>query len=178
MGWETKDKSTFSGTWFKVFIGDETRKPRILTEGETVPDDDAHLVMEIPEEYRNSFDNDILASLRDIAGVSTFALHPFILETEKVSKSFGLVESILSREDCDFMATQLQIYPQRIKHKEFPRFVHLDLAITGDSAGVACGYVSGFKRVERGDDLVEMQPIIVYDKCVWEIKDKSTFSGT
>jgi len=51
-------------------------------------------VMAIPTEYKASFENDMLRSLRDVAGVSTQALHPFMLNTDAVAKCFGVVQSI------------------------------------------------------------------------------------
>lgn len=148
--------------WFKVFIGDETRKPRLVDDDEDIDPTDSHLVMEVPIEHKDKFENDILSSLRDIAGVATMALHPFILNTEAVASCFGKVPSILSREDCDFKATKLEVYPKRFVNPFEPRFAHIDLAVSKDSAGVTVGHVPGFVDVNRGD-YVEALPIIQYD---------------
>ena len=159
--WEIRPER-FCGDKFRVFIGDATRKPRILADDEIVPADDEALVKGIPVEYRQTFENDLLPALRDVAGVATQALHPFMLNTDAVSACFGVVQSIASREDCDFKATRLQLYPKRIVHPEEPRFVHIDLALSKDSAGVSVGHVPGFVDVNRGDH-VETLPIIQFD---------------
>lgn len=148
--------------WFDVFIGDESRKPRLIGPGETVSASERPLVMSIPIEYRKEFENDLLPSLRDIAGVATQALHPFMLNTDAVAECFGKSLSILSREDCDFVDSKVLMYPKRIVHPDAPRFIHIDLALTRDSAGVSCGHVPGFKDMDRGG-YTETLPIIQYD---------------
>jgi hypothetical protein len=160
--WEVKPLSTFSGRWFDIFVGDATRKPYIMEPGQTLPEQDKHLRMAVPEEYRHSFENDMLKSLRDIAGVSTLALHPFFHDTDRVVKAFGRTQSILSRDDCDFAVTHIAILPDRFKDKHRRRFVHIDLAVTGDSAGVVCGYVNRFVEIPRGG-IMEVLPEITID---------------
>ena len=93
--WEIRPER-FNGEKFRVFIGDETRKPRILEDNELVAEADERLVMGIPTEYRQTFENDLLPALRDVAGVATQALHPFMLNTEAVTGCFGTVQSIAS----------------------------------------------------------------------------------
>ena len=88
--WEIKPEGTYGKERFKLFLGDVARKPRILEDGAEVAADDAHLVMEVPEEFRSEFTRDILSAIRDIAGSATFALHPFIVNTEAVAKAFGV----------------------------------------------------------------------------------------
>lgn len=148
--------------WFEVFIGDATRKPRFIHPDEEVVPDDRPLVMQIPIEYRRSFEEDMFSALRDIAGVATQALHPFILDTEALSACFGRVKNLASRDDCDFVQSRIQLYPKRIVNREETRFCHIDLAISGDSAGFAVGHVSGFQRIDRGAH-AEMMPIIQFD---------------
>lgn len=152
----------FTGDKFRVFIGDETRKPRILLDEEVASTEDQPLVMAIPTEYKASFENDMLRSLRDVAGVSTQALHPFMLNTDAVAKCFGVVQSIASRDDVDFVDTKLQILPDRIVNPDEPRFAHIDLSISKDSCGVSIGHISHFEHVNRGDH-VETLPVIRFD---------------
>ena len=80
-----------------------TRKPCILEESAEVAREDSDLVMEVPEEFRSEFQRDILSAIRDIAGSATFALHPFIVNTEAVSKAFGQCQSVLTAESTDFL---------------------------------------------------------------------------
>lgn len=161
--WEVKSEDKFTGEWFTLFLGDETRKPRILGPTETVPEIDEHLHLEVPLEFLPRFESNMLKAIRDIAGHSTYALYPYILEPEKVETCFGKVGSLLSRDQCDFKMTTVQAYPRRFRNLEQPRWVHIDLSQTGDSTGVACGYVKKFVEIIRSGTVKEILPQIVYD---------------
>ncbi len=154
----------FSLETFKVFSGDTTRKPRILEENEDLSGRDASLVVNIPIDFKGDFERDIIKSLRDVAGVSTLASHPFFIETEKVYASFAKHPSILSRELCDFVDTDIAIIQENIKYKELERFAHIDLAISGDSAGLVIGCCTGFKQRDNG----EFGQVVHID-CILEI---------
>jgi len=162
--WDVKPDA-FSGEWFHIFVGDVSRRPRILESGEetTIPEEDQRLVMAVPEEYRTEFERDMLSSLRDIAGVSTLALYPFVMQPDKVAACFGKVPSVLSRPDTDFASSQVLIYPKRFVNLNEPRWVHLDLSKTGDATGVAIGHVPRFQKVARAEGHYEWLPVIRFD---------------
>lgn len=166
--WDIKPEGSFSGHWFKIFAGDEFRKPRILEEGEEVAEQDSHLAIDIPDEYRMEFETDIMNALRDIAGVSTLAKHPFIADREAVTACTRKKNIIFGREDVDFVHTRLSLFKEEFYKPELPRFIHGDLAVSGDSAGLALGTVTGFKLIDRGGH-VEMLPDIWIDGIL-EIK--------
>lgn len=164
--WEVKPDGTYRDKWFKVFLGDATRTPRILTdeEVEAWPEEDKALVMEIPDDLRKPFEEDIYGALRDIAGVATYARHPFLHDKEIVAAAFhDNIKPILSRQWCDFDKTKIIIEPKNFINLEWPRMAHIDLATTGDSAGVACGYVPKFMEVSRGEGVSETLPIVCFD---------------
>jgi hypothetical protein len=167
--WQIKPEGTYGEKRFGLFLGDVSRKPCILEEGTKVAHEDAGLVMEVPEEFRSEFERDVLSAIRDIAGSATFALHPFIVNTEAVSKAFGQCQSVLSVESTDFVASRPLIYPGRIIRPEEPRMAHVDLGLTGDSAGVAVGWVEGFKKVPRSENTFELMPQINID-LILEVK--------
>lgn len=165
--WDVKPDGTFTAGWFYVFIGDLARKPRVLAEDEVVDEKDRHLVVRVPNEFREEFRKDIINGLREIAGISTLARHPYFLETEKVSRCMKKEHlSIFSTNKTDFVTSKLAIRKSAIYRPELPRFAHIDLAISGDSAGVVIGTVTGFKSMQQlgvnGNDL-EMMPIIRID---------------
>ena len=166
--WEVKPAGTYSETAFRLFLGDAARRPRILDDGERVAPEDADLVMEIPIDFREEFERDILSAIRDIAGRSTYALNPFIVNPNAVAEAFGKRKSILSREDCDFVVTKPLIYLDRIERPEEPRFAHVDLGLTNDSAGVAIGLGQRLREgAAYGHD--EILPVIELD-LVLEVK--------
>jgi hypothetical protein len=158
--WQVKPWE-FSGKTFNLFVGDETRKPRIL-ENEIINAKDKHLINEIPIEYKDEFQRDMYGALRDIAGHSTLSKHPFLMNVEAVSACFNTCRSILSRSDIDFEHAKLKVLQGHVRDLQYPRFVHIDLAVTGDSAGMAMGYVDKFVNINRGDE-IEVLPHIVMD---------------
>jgi hypothetical protein len=161
--WEIKPAGTYGEASFRLFLGDNSRKPSILGAEAEVAKEDAPLVMEVPEEFRSEFERDMLSAIRDIAGSATFALHPFILNTEAVAAGFDRCPSILNTPSTDFQSARPVIYPTRIVEPDEPRFAHVDLGLSSDSAGVAIGWVPGFSRVPRGEGSVDILPRIVFD---------------
>lgn len=147
--WAVKPEGTFSGEWFRIFIGDDTRRPRILQPEEMVHPADEALIREIPVEYKREFEDDVMNALRDIAGVATLAKHPFIQDTNTMAEAFGHHESVFSAEWIDFERTNTIIYPKHFFKPHLPRFAHIDLALSGDSCGFVVGTVSNFKEVAR-----------------------------
>jgi len=145
--WDIKPDDFGNQGWFPVFAGDMTRKPKILESEEMVADADRHLVVSVPEEFRLEFEKDVINALREIAGVSTLARHPFFLEVGKVYEAFRQRESIFSQPVVDFVSQRLTLLKRNFWNPDIPRFAHCDLAISGDSAGLAIGTVKGFKSV-------------------------------
>lgn len=166
--WDIKPEGSFLGEWFSLFIGDESRKPRILGPDEVLPLHDLALVMQIPVEYRMEFETDIMNSLRDIAGVSTLATHPFIQDRDSISRAMRKDFIAIGRNTVDFVDTKVEIYPKMLFRPELPRFAHIDLAISGDSAGVCIGTAIGFKNIDKGDGQ-ELLPDIWIDVAL-EVK--------
>ncbi len=161
--WEVKPDDEFTGEWFDVFVGDGSRRPRLMVEDEEVSEKDRRLVLTVPMEFKNQFEADIYNAIRDVGGVSTLATHPFMPNVEAVDKMFGRVRSVLSTEWCDFDGYGLKVFKGRFKKLEQKRWAHVDLAINRDSAGITCGYVSGFKEIPRGYDVVELLPVVTLD---------------
>ena len=157
--WEIKPEGTYGKERFKLFLGDVARKPRILEEGAEAAPDDAHLVMEVPDEFRSEFTRDILSAIRDIAGSATFALHPFIVNTEAVRSRSASVNRC-----CRWRAPTLSRRPSILSEPHHPAGraadAHVDLGLTGDSAGVAVGWVEGFRRCRAQTIPSRCMPVI------------------
>lgn len=187
--WDIKPEGSFTKGMFKVFTGDLTRKPRMLLKDEAVDEGDEELIVEVPEDFREDFESDIINALREIAGVSTLARHPYFVDVERVTQMFHKHESIFSRESVDFVSDKLQVYPSRFYKPELPRFVHIDLAISGDSAGVVIGCCTGFVSMKslgfggnddgmmpniRIDGILEVRPPKNQEILFWRIRDVIT----
>lgn len=172
--WDVKPEGTFTSGYFPVFTGDATRRPRVVRDDDQLSSNDEHLVKHVPEDYRREFERDIYDALREIAGVATMSQHPFIANREAVEQCMRTGRrSIFTAEYTDFDQYEVSYFPNRLNDLHQPRFAHVDLGLTGDSAGVAIGYISDFVEVDRsggsGGDLYETLPQIVIDG-VLEVK--------
>ena len=181
--WEVKEG--FPSDMFPVFLGDEARRPRLLTRKEVDEwaDIDSKLLDWIPVNFYDDFKRDIITAIRDIAGWATLAKHPFIVDREAIGACVRPDYNCFSRERVDFVETQLSIIPSQFYKPELPRFFHCDLAISGDSAGFAVGTVTGFKSVTSIEGIQELLPIVHIDAMLevappkggeirlWKIRD-------
>jgi hypothetical protein len=150
--WEIKPKGTYSGEMFRVFVGDFARQPRILSPDEKFLANDEPLVIDVPVEHRPEFERDILNALRDIAGVSTQAIHPFLTNREAIAECFTERPSILSLQETTFENPKLELYPARFVRPDLLRFAHLDLSVSGDATGIVVGCVDRFVKIKRGNE--------------------------
>lgn len=160
--WEVLPEDRFSGEWFDVFIGDARRQPRVLTANESLPEVDQPLRLRVPKEYQDDFRRDIHEALREIGGISTLAVHPFFTNREAVAACMGSRTSIFSHTVADLSTDRVTANPRFFQSPNEPRWVHIDLALTGDAAGIVCGYVPGFSQISRGV-VVETLPRIAID---------------
>lgn len=164
--WDIKPDA-FSGETFRIFIGDETRRPKVIPENEVVPESDEHLVDHIPVEFKQEFADDITKAVRDIAGHSTLATTPFLSNSDKVTACFGKAAPVVKEDWVDFVAQKASILVNRLTDLEYPRYAHLDLSVTGDSTGLVIGHVPKFALL--GNEVKEYLPVIKLD-CVLEVR--------
>lgn len=164
--WDVKPQS-FCGETFKLFVGDNTRRPYLIEPEDRIAAEDYHLVDEIPVEFRTEFEDDLVKSVRDIAGHTTLVTTPFFTNTEKVLKAFGKTKNISKYDFVDFGEYPCELIPENVINKQFPRYAHVDLALTQDSAGITIGHVPAFKNVKQvmddGTQVWTMMPHIVAD---------------
>lgn len=160
--WDVKPPGSFGVARFRVFPGTVRNKARILDDKEKMRNpEDEKLVIRVPLEFRREFEGDIIGSLRDIAGVSTLARSPYFSNTEAVAGAFEGPISILSVEEADMVESVVEFIPSRFKDLHRQRWVHVDLGLTSDAAGVACGYVDKF--VISQNDPSRVLPHITFD---------------
>lgn len=171
--WESKGRERYSPESFKVLIGNERTRSRILDTNEVVNDPELAII-EVPEDFRGEFNKDIDGSIRDFAGRTTLASRPFIHQRESLFECMELADaydyqSAYPIQDIDLEVSVPSIVPERLR-TDVPtmRVCHVDLALTRDSAGIAVGHVAGSKTLERinpdtGEKTVEVLPVIAYD---------------
>jgi len=162
--WDILPESTWIGKWFKVFIGDITRKPYILDETKNNDHLEPELVVDVPIEYKSEFTNDMMNALRDIAGVSTLASIPFMSNLDKLNEAFMPdAESVFTTDECDFEFRQVGIRRDYLfsADRKHPRFAHVDLGLTSDAAGIVIGHVDKFVQISTEETSMFMPHVII-----------------
>jgi len=74
--WDVREASKRSGETFRVAVGGPGMRAKCLAPGE--PTAPGVRVIDVPVEYRNEFTHDIEGALRDLAGVSSTTVSPFM----------------------------------------------------------------------------------------------------
>ena len=158
--WDYKPKIHFTGHTFRVAVGDQVKNSTVLEDNQPSPH--GMQVIDVPVEYREDFIKDIDGSLRDIAGIATYALRPYFPNRELLVDAVDTVaehpftqESIClsttdSYELADYLVREKLVTIERSRYtprlgKGKLRFVHCDLSRTRDSTGFAMGYVEAVK---------------------------------
>ena len=179
--WEVKKHlGIYSGKTFKVFIGDETTDPFIIEDESQLKYIDESRVIEVPIELKDKFELDLHNAIRDLAGYavgSTFRLFKsknILIKQAVVTNPVKQEIVRLSFNDkSDVLINYFNVdYLRNPLHKTSPRVMHIDLSITGDRTGIACGYIKGYKEVKRVDPItlethVFSEPEIVIDFVVY-----------
>jgi hypothetical protein len=172
--WESKGRSRYSEKEFRVLVGNERTRSRILGDNEEVEDSEDTSILHVPEDFRKEFEKDIDGCVRDFGGMTTLASHPFIQNREKLFTCMSLADqyayqSVIPLEEIDLDVSLPSVLKERIRDDVHTmRVCHADLAVTRDSAGLAIGHIAGTKTIERrdpdtGKTSVEVLPVIAYD---------------
>lgn len=115
-------------------------------------------VLEVPIKYRTQFIRDPEGALRDVCGIATDVISPFITQRHKIiecimrGSKLGL-KPWVHKPDVELA---LDGMPQIIEEnlpldRKRPRFVHVDLSISGDRCGIAIIKVMGQTAITDED---------------------------
>lgn len=170
--WDAKGRDRFSSEYFRVAIGNETRRSEILPAN--APNPPGMDIVEVPEDLRIEFEKDIDGSVRDLAGRTTLATRPFIRNRESIHECLRRADEFGYRNIFELETYDLNIaLPKPIEENirtdvDQMRVAHVDLATTGDAAGLAVGHVAGQRTIQRinphtGEVTSEVLPVIAID---------------
>jgi hypothetical protein len=123
-------------------------------------------VEEIPIEYIDAFRTKPYDTLRDVLGISSNALSPFVKSRHKVYECVETgkemqLQSILVR---DHVTLGEHGMPQ-VKAGTYcanpsrPRYVHIDLSRNADRCGIAMLRFEGMREVGRSNGMTELLPV-------------------
>ena len=157
--WEVKPEK-YRGKTFKVYKGSDLRPPIIIDDtNEKQYEDEQENIISVPEEHRNDFEASINDALRDLAGVSTGSRYKLFKLKEKMTQALCVNLLFPDIMDLEFYDETDQIYNKilipsyfdRIAYPQYPRYLHIDIGLSGDRLGLACSYVSQYKEIQRRD---------------------------
>ncbi|MBF0554024.1 MAG: hypothetical protein HQK96_05625 [Nitrospirae bacterium] len=117
-------------------------------------------------------------SIRDIAGLSTVSVYPFIRKREKIENAIdnAMVHPVETdvwafseplRMKWDKLVSKKDGISRPIVDPEAARHIHIDPSLSGDTTGFVMGHIQRYVPVKRkdalNDETVEMAPLIVID---------------
>ena len=186
--WEVKNVNTYSEEKFVVFSGNELIDPLICksvadvnyirahykldevnceTPNESIKDitdyDIKKRFIEVPMNFLNEFEGNIIQALQDIAGVPVSATGKLFSNRDCYAKSLTNEESPFVQDQIIISTganTTIQDYFKRDwkpKNTNKKRFIHFDQSTSGDSYGAAQCYIDDIKYDEYGLPLVSIE---------------------
>lgn len=159
--WEAKKHLGiyFNNGSFKVYAGDSNVNPHILEPNEDISKYDKDRIIEVPNELRNLFENDIIKSLNDQAGISLDSQSEFLPNKEFIIGSASLPQVIDEEIIIDFFDDEqlhdiigdsiLEVLPE-------DRLIYsrIDLGLSNDKAGISFGFIEQAEYIEVEDKKV------------------------
>jgi hypothetical protein len=126
-----------------------------------LPYDIKSKIIMVPEEHKQSFQGDIIIALQDIAGYSVSAANKLFSSNSAYQKCITNQIHPFSREELTLSTTQEPTQDGFLPIKSYlynghtfnrgniKRYMHLDLALTGDSLGISMCHIAGWKSIYK-----------------------------
>ena len=151
-------KKKYSGKMFFVRKPTENAAGGVFDERpEPLDEKDDKNIIQVPIEHKEAFDRDLIGALRDIAGVAVTKTSRFIAK-DYIRTAFSRYETIYGKEQI-FTENKVELtvnsevsdllnynFMRRLNPRG-PFAIHIDLAISGDCAGVAISHAIGSKEI-------------------------------
>jgi hypothetical protein len=143
----------YSGNKFWTYTGSDLKQPFILeSDQDKILIDEPENCIAVPIEHRDSFDADINAALRDIAGRATISNYKLFRLKDRLNKALCVSKLfpdtfILDFDDDNDQVSNYSLIPTYFSNPispGVPRNIHIDIGLSGDRLGMAATYVSGF----------------------------------
>lgn len=175
--WDVKPNYYDKQKWYRVAVSPKEGRSRILDEKEENPE--GCKVFKFPEDFLTDFQRDPDGSTRDIAGIATDAVNPFITERVAIDEMQDKNKEHIF--NCYEWDTEKKIkilwekfMTKNARNEPIPqccpysnRHLHLDLSKNGCATGFVVGHRSENKEVKRrkedGSVEIEDAPVIHLD---------------
>ena len=176
--WDIKPQGTYKNEYFYVFAGNDKFDPFIINDtidlctklgisldpSLSLPEAISKLsqeyrllIDEVPIDFRNIYENNIIQGLQDFSGMS-------VSSTGKLFSSRSTFESCIdesikplftkseftveTNNDEPYNCVQYYLNGVDFPHKECPRYMHIDIGVANDAYGIACCYKYGSKIID------------------------------
>lgn len=175
--WDVKPSHYNKQKWYRVCVSPKEGRSRILGENEAPPENTT--VFTFPEDFLKDFQRDPDGATRDIAGIATDAVSPFIVERAAIDESMKPERpSVFKIKEWDTSKTLLwnldAVMAKNARGESVPvccpgavRHAHLDmsknLCATGLTIGHRAGSLEVLRTMEDGKKKIEDAPIVHID---------------
>ena len=168
--WAAK-KGHYSGKTFTIAVGDAFKASKVITTAEKGKfASGGYKLVDVPEEHRQDFEHDLLGALRDLAGITVHGIRRY-----KLFPSESLITACLDKEkenpvEVSVIETGLQDTTPWISYVnldrlavplDVPRYIHLDISISGDATGIACSCIKGWMEQKQETEEGVFKPVRV-----------------
>lgn len=176
--WDIKPQGTYKNEYFYVFAGNDKFDPFIINDtvdlctklgisldpSLSLPEAISKLsqeyrllIDEVPIDFRNIYENNIIQGLQDFSGMS-------VSSTGKLFSSRSTFESCIdesikplftkseftveTNNDEPYNCIQYYLNGVDFPHKECPRYMHIDIGVANDAYGISSCYKYGGKVID------------------------------
>lgn len=166
--WDVQSaKGIYCGKTFPVFIGTNTEQPMVCASEEEV---EAHAgyIIDVPVEYRSSFEENLPGALMDLAGVANRSSMALIYNVEKWI-ACQCLDNAISKDEITLSLDGPDKIMDFVDLKKFPKYsyyIHLDGALKGDRFGFAASAIEKQMAVSghdllTGEATVRLSPSLI-----------------
>ena len=155
---------------FKVFTGATGQPPKVLNPGDPLLRDTSispDKIIDVPLSLKQDFENDVVKSLKDCAGIPSGSVHALISDYSKIEKMFftGL-RNIYTGISAPAEVSPIDLIWNQVNEKFFirrgnryeyyykphlPRVIAVDQSVVTDVTCVSMGHIERYK--ETGDNI-------------------------
>jgi hypothetical protein len=142
--WSINAKAFENSAWFSVFIGDQQRPARILSEDEEIHPRDRDLIVRAPQKFHRQFKRNIIRSIQDLAGVAVERVGSYFTDKQALNDAACLANTLM--QSSDVTGDAMLLFPGLVDVclPDSPRAVHADLSLSGDSTGLCVAHIRAF----------------------------------